>query len=215
MAKRPLDVSAADPKAVPSAAVLPRSALRLRPSAGSIIRRPLKPVLTGPKGKQRPRALLRHERRPLDAYFMKVALREAARAARRGEVPVGAVLVWHNRIIARAGNRVEEKGSALAHAELLVLEAGARQLGWRLCETALYVTLEPCAMCTGALLNARVGRLVFGTPDPARGCCGSACDLTRLPNLFARVRVARPVLSKRCAALLRTFFQQRRAQKRK
>lgn len=191
------------------------SAFRVRPNSGSVIHRSLKKTLVGPKGKKRPCAILRHSRRPLDAYYMREALREALRAAKRGEVPVGAVLVWHNRIIARAGNRVEEKSSALAHAEMLVLEEGAQQAGWRLGEAALYVTLEPCAMCTGALLNARVGRLVFGASDPARGCCGSACDLTRLPNLFSRVHVVSNVLSEPCAALLRDFFQKRRVQKEK
>lgn len=190
-------------------------AFLVRPSTGSVIHRPLKKTLVGPKGKKRPCAILRHSRRPLDAYYMKEALREALRAAQRGEVPVGAVLVRHNRIIARAGNRVEEKGSALAHAEMLVLEEGAQQAGWRLGEAALYVTLEPCAMCTGALLNARVGRLVFGAPDPARGCCGSACDLTRLPNLFSRVHVVSNVLSESCASLLRVFFSKAACAKRK
>ena len=145
--------------------------------------------------------------------WMSLALEEARRAARRGEVPVGAVVVREGRAIARGGNTREGKGSPLGHAELEALSAAARVLGgWRLDGCTLYVTLEPCPMCAGACLGARLEAVVYGAADPAAGCLGSRM------NLFAMdlgpsgppPRIVPGILEEECAALLRDFFQQRR-----
>ena len=111
-----------------------------------------------------------------DEIFMQEALRLAALAASCGEVPVGAVVVRDGEVIGRGYNRRETDGSAIAHAEILAIEEACRTVGsWRLGGCTLYVTLEPCPMCTGAIVNARVERVVYGLKDPAAGCCGKSC----------------------------------------
>jgi tRNA(adenine34) deaminase len=142
---------------------------------------------------------------------MAAALEEAREAAGRGEVPIGAVLVRGGEALAKAGNRRETDRDPTAHAEVLVLREGARRLrSWRLEGCTLYVTLEPCAMCAGAIVLARLPRLVFGAADPKAGFVGSLGDLARDPRLNHRVEVRAGVLAFECGELLRAFFASRR-----
>ena len=142
-----------------------------------------------------------------------MALAEARAAAAAGEVPVGAVVVdGAGEILARAGNRREAEQNPLAHAELLALSAAARAAGsWRLAGATLYVTLEPCAMCAGAIVLARIARLVYGAADPKAGFCGSLGDLVRDPRLNHRAEVLGGVLAEESGALLKGFFAGLRA----
>jgi tRNA(adenine34) deaminase len=139
---------------------------------------------------------------------MEAALDEARAAGAAGEVPVGAVVVSaEGELLARAHNRRETDGDPLAHAELLAIRQAARSVGgWRLVGATLYVTLEPCAMCAGALVLARVARLVYGAPDPKAGFCGSLGDLVRDPRLNHRPEVLGGVLAESSAELLKGFF---------
>jgi tRNA(adenine34) deaminase len=142
-----------------------------------------------------------------DHDWMEEALDEARAAVALGEVPVGAVVVRDGRVIGRGHNRRETDGDPLAHAELIALrQAAAATAGWRLVDCALFVTLEPCAMCAGALVNCRVSRLVYGAADPKAGFCGSLGDLVRDPRLNHRLEVVGGVLAEECGALLRSFF---------
>ena len=139
--------------------------------------------------------------------FMSEALALADKAGELGEVPVGAVVVRGTEIIGRGHNRREVDGNPLAHAELLALrQAADATAGWRVLDSTLYVTLEPCAMCAGALVNSRVTRLVYGAADPKAGFCGSLGDLTRDPRLNHRLEVTGGVLEQECGDLLRSFF---------
>jgi tRNA(adenine34) deaminase len=142
---------------------------------------------------------------------MRLALKEAARAGERGDVPVGAVLARGGQVLAARGNERELRQDPTAHAELLVLrEAAALLGGWRLLETSLYVTVEPCPMCAGALLLARVGELVYGAPDPRGGAAGSVVDLLSGEGFNHRLSVRGAVLADESAALMRSFFGDRR-----
>lgn len=145
--------------------------------------------------------------------FMEIALEEARAAAAAQEVPVGAVLVDENgRILARARNRTIERCDPTAHAEILALRAAAKLLGnYRLLNTTLYVSVEPCVMCMGALIHARVKRLVYGPADPRWGGAGSICDLAHDPRLNHSVEVVAGVLAETGRALLQAFFRARRA----
>jgi len=146
-----------------------------------------------------------------DERWMALAVEEAQAAAAAGEVPIGAVLVRGDRLVARAHNRRETTPDPTAHAEVLVLREGARALGtWRLEGCTLYATLEPCAMCAGAAVLARVPRLVFGARDPKAGFVGSLGDLARDPRLNHRIEVRSGVLEDACGGLLRGFFSARR-----
>jgi tRNA(adenine34) deaminase len=146
-----------------------------------------------------------------DEKFISRAIGLAKKAASCGEVPVGAVLVQDDRIIAEAYNRREELNDATAHAEMLVIrEACALLGGWRLSGCTLYVTLEPCPMCAGAMVQARLDRLVFGTADPKSGAAGTLYDLVRDSRLNHRLEVAGGVLEEECAKMLRDFFRERR-----
>ena len=138
--------------------------------------------------------------------YMRLALEEARLAFDAGEVPVGAVLVCNSEIIARAHNLVEQTQDATAHAELLCLQQGMAKRGTRLGDCTLYVTLEPCAMCAGACVNAKLGRIVFGAFDEVAGCCGSKMDLTDKCFLHS-VEVWGGILEADCKALLSNFFQ--------
>ena len=138
--------------------------------------------------------------------YMRLALEEATLAFDAGEVPVGAVLVCGNEIIARAHNRVEREHDATRHAELLCLQEAMAQRGSRLTDCTLYVTMEPCAMCAGACVNAKLGRLVFGAFDEVAGCCGSKMDLTDHCFLHS-VETWGGILEGECKALLTRFFQ--------
>lgn len=142
---------------------------------------------------------------------MRLALSEARAAAEAGEVPVGAVVVKDGQVIARGRNAPIEGHDPTAHAEIVALRAAARVLGnYRLDGCTLYVTLEPCAMCSGAMLHARLARVVFGTTDPKTGAAGSVLDLFAQPRLNHQTEVARGVLAAECASLLREFFKERR-----
>ncbi len=146
---------------------------------------------------------------------MSQALDLAREAAEMGEVPVGAVVVAGGEVVGRGGNRRETRQDALAHAEILAIEEATRRVGsWRLTGCTIYVTLEPCAMCAGALVNARVDRLVFGAHDPKAGFCGSLGDLARDPRLNHRLQVTSGILEEECGELLRSFFQALRQQAR-
>ena len=146
-----------------------------------------------------------------DEHYMELALELAREAFRRGEVPIGALLVHDEKILARNHNRREELQDATAHAEILVLkEAGARLGTWRLLGTTLYVTLEPCPMCAGALVQARVARLVYGAHDPKGGAAGTLYNIPADPRLNHRLEIKEGVLQEKCAALLQEFFQNRR-----
>ena len=147
-----------------------------------------------------------------DAAFMRVALEHARAAALSGEVPVGAVLVRGEEIIATGGNAPIASHDPTAHAEIAALRRAGRVLGsYRLTDTTLYVTLEPCVMCAAAIVHARVRRLVFGAWDPRAGGAGSSADVFALPGLNHRVDVFGGVLMEDCARLLQEFFAQRRA----
>lgn len=146
-----------------------------------------------------------------DRYFMELALKEAAKAPEIGEIPVGAVLVRHGRVIASAHNLREIRQDPTAHAEMLVIRHAAEQLGtWRLTDTRLYVTLEPCPMCAGAVIQARIARLVFGAWDPKAGACGTLLDIPAERRLNHRVAVTGGVLEAASRELLQTFFRNRR-----
>src|SRR3984957_20259252 len=137
---------------------------------------------------------------------MELALAEARRAGDAGEVPVGAVVLDGDRVIGRAGNRRETAIDPTAHAEILALRQAATELGtWRLSEATVYVTLEPCPMCAGALVAARVGRLVFGATDPKAGACGSLYNLCNDPRLNHELSVTAGVRASECATLLTSF----------
>ncbi len=146
-----------------------------------------------------------------DHIFMKLALDEAQRAYRESEVPVGAVLVHNGKVIAKAHNQMERKGDATAHAELLVIREGARHFNdWRLLGTTLYTTLEPCAMCAGAILLSRVERLVWGAPDLRHGANGSFIDLFKEDHPTHTVQITQGVLAEEASELMKAFFRQRR-----
>jgi tRNA(adenine34) deaminase len=146
-----------------------------------------------------------------DIDYMRQALAQAQQAAALGEVPVGAVLVTGDGVIASGSNRPISGCDPTAHAEIEALRAGARALGsYRLAGTVLYVTLEPCLMCAAAIVHARVRRLVFGAWDPRAGAAGSMLDAFALPGLNHRVDVFGGVLQEECGALLRDFFRERR-----
>ena len=146
-----------------------------------------------------------------DLTYMDEALALAREAAAEGEVPVGCVIVCRGEIIGRGRNRREADKSALAHAELAAIQEACRKLGgWRLWECTLYVTLEPCAMCAGAMVNARLGACVFACPDPRMGAAGSALDVTAFPGMLHPVHVQSGLLADEARALLQTFFRNRR-----
>jgi tRNA(adenine34) deaminase len=148
---------------------------------------------------------------PRDEYLMRLALREAERALEHDDVPIGAVVVHDGEVIAAGANERELRGDPTAHAEVLALREAAAKLGsWRLLDCSLYVTLEPCAMCAGAIILARVPRLVYGAVDPKAGMAGSVLDVLGDPRLNHRPEVAGGLLAEDSAALLQAFFATRR-----
>jgi tRNA(adenine34) deaminase len=148
---------------------------------------------------------------PRDDYFMRLALREAERALEHEDVPIGAVLVRDSEVVAEAHNERELRQDPTAHAETIVLRDAARAAGsWRVLDAVLYVTLEPCAMCAGAIVLARVPRVVFGASDPKAGACGSVLDVLGEPRLNHRPVVAGGLLAQECGELLSAFFASRR-----
>jgi tRNA(adenine34) deaminase len=148
---------------------------------------------------------------PRDEYYMRLALREAERVLEHDDVPIGCVVAHEGEVVAAAGNERELRGDPTAHAEVLALREASRVLGgWRLDGAALYVTLEPCAMCAGAIVLARVPRVVYGTADPKAGAAGSVLDVLSEPRLNHRPEVAGGLLADESAELLRAFFSVRR-----
>lgn len=146
-----------------------------------------------------------------DFYFMSCALELAHRAEAAGEVPVGAVIVKDQQIIAEGWNRPISTQDPTAHAEIVAMRAAAQVLqSYRLLDTTLYVTLEPCAMCAGAMVHARVKRLVFGATDPRAGAAGTILNITQHAALNHRVDIASGIMAEECGAVLRNFFQARR-----
>ena len=147
-----------------------------------------------------------------DAWFMGEALRCALRALEADEVPVGAVIVQENKIIARAWNQVELLQDATAHAEILAITQAEAALGdWRLNHCTLYATKEPCAMCAGAMVQSRIGRVVFGAPDAKSGAAGGALNLLQFPTFNHQCQQKSGVRQEECARLLKQFFQKKRA----
>lgn len=145
--------------------------------------------------------------RPDDRLWMREALVEARRAAEIGEVPIGAVIVLQGEIIGRGHNRREIDRDPLAHAEILAIRQAAERIGgWRLSGCTMYVTLEPCAMCAGALVNSRIDRLVYGAADPKAGYCATLGNLVQDARLNHRLDVTAGVMDEESAAMLRAFF---------
>ncbi len=148
---------------------------------------------------------------PRDEYFMRLAIREAERAPEHEDVPVGALVVHGGEVVGSGHNERELRQDPSAHAEMLALREAARHLGsWRLLDTVLYVTLEPCTMCAGAIVLGRVPRVVYGTADLKAGAAGSVLDVLAEPRLNHRPEVAGGLLAADCAALLVAFFSSRR-----
>lgn len=154
-----------------------------------------------------------------DQLFMKIAIEEAQKAAEIGEVPIGAVIAYKGEVLVRAHNLRETDQSAVAHAELLAIEKACKVLEtWRLEEATLYVTLEPCAMCSGAILLSRIPRVVYGAVDPKGGCAGTFMNLLQDSRFNHQCEVIPGVLAEECGQLLTSFFQEirnrRKAEKR-
>ncbi|HEX3690797.1 MAG TPA: tRNA adenosine(34) deaminase TadA [Solirubrobacteraceae bacterium] len=148
---------------------------------------------------------------PRDEYFMRLALREASRATEHDDIPVGAIVVHDGEVIGAGHNERELREDPTAHAEMIALRAAAQTLSsWRVLDSVLYVTLEPCAMCAGAIVLARVPRVVFGTTDPKAGASGSVLDILAEPRFNHRPQVQAGLLAKECGDMLRSFFASRR-----
>jgi tRNA(adenine34) deaminase len=148
---------------------------------------------------------------PRDDYYMRLALREADRAARHGDVPIGAVIVLDDEVIGAAGNERELRKSPLAHAEMIAIEQAAAYMGsWRLLNTVLYVTLEPCPMCAGAIVQARIPRMVYGATDDKAGAAGTLYNVCQDSRLNHCLDVRGGLLADESIALLRQFFKERR-----
>jgi len=150
----------------------------------------------------------------LDEHFLRLALTEAGRGAEEGEVPIGCLLVKGNRILGRGYNRMESLRDPTAHAEILAIGAACQALeNWRLDGCTLYVTLEPCPMCAGAILNSRIGRIVFGARDKRLGALGSTYDILRDNPLHREVQIKGPAMEEECLAMLQAFFREIRSRK--
>ncbi len=148
---------------------------------------------------------------PRDEYFMRLALREAERALEHDDVPVGAVIVRDGEVIGAGHNERELRNDPTAHAETLALREAAQSLrSWRVLDTVMYVTLEPCAMCAGAIILARVPRVIYATADPKAGAAGSVLDLLDMPQLNHRPQCESGLLAQEAADMLRAFFASRR-----
>ncbi|AIW28398.1 MULTISPECIES: tRNA adenosine(34) deaminase TadA [Bacillus] len=149
-----------------------------------------------------------------DEYYMREAIKEAKKAEAKGEVPIGAVLVLHDEIVARAHNLRETEQRSLAHAEMLAIDEACRRLGtWRLEDAVLYVTLEPCPMCAGAVVLSRVDKVVFGAFDPKGGCTGTLMNLLQEERFNHQAEVVSGVLGEECGEMLSAFFRKLRRQK--
>ncbi len=147
----------------------------------------------------------------IDVFFMRMALREAVFAGDEGEVPIGAVLVRAETVLGKAHNQVERLRDATAHAEILAITQASQALGdWRLTDTTLYVTKEPCPMCAGALALARIPRLVYGIADPQRGGAGTVFQIPNHPGMLHHIKIASGILADECRDVIQQFFRTRR-----
>jgi len=144
-----------------------------------------------------------------DEYYMREALKEAVKAYNRGEVPIGCVIVKDNKIISRAYNLKEKNNDCTAHAEILAIRKASKKLGWRLTDCDIYITVEPCPMCIGAIIQCRINRVAFGTFDPKAGAVGSVLDLTEY-ELNHKVEVASGILKDECEKIIKIFFKELR-----
>lgn len=148
-----------------------------------------------------------------DEKYMKEAIRQAKKAAAIGDVPIGCVIVADDRIIARGYNKRNKNGTVLAHAELLAMSKACKKTGdWRLEECTMYITLEPCQMCAGAIVQARIPRVVIGSMNPKAGCAGSVLNLLEMQEFNHQVEVTRGVLEEECSEMLSAFFRELRKQ---
>ena len=151
-----------------------------------------------------------------DEKFMKEALRQAKKAYAMEETPIGCVLVHEGKIIARGYNKRNKKKNTLAHAEIIVIDKASRVLGdWRLEECTMYVTLEPCPMCAGAIVQARIPKVVIGSMNPKAGCAGSVLNLLQMQQFNHQVEITRGVLEETCSSMLSAFFRELRQRKKK
>ena len=154
------------------------------------------------------------EERRIHEKYMDKAIAQAKRAYANGDVPIGCVIVHDDRIIARGFNKRNLKKTTLAHAEILAIEQASKKLGdWRLEDCTMYITLEPCQMCAGAIVQARMGRVVIGAMNPKAGCAGSILNLLEMSEFNHQVNVERGVLEKECSTMLSEFFKKLRKQK--
>lgn len=150
----------------------------------------------------------------MDKYFMNLALNEAKKARDLGEVPIGAVIVRDERLIANGYNKREMLKNPLAHAEILAINEASKKLdSWRLLNCTMYVTIEPCTMCAGAIVNSRIQRLVIGSMDPKMGACGSVVDLVKNEKFNHRVDLTSGILKDECSKIMRDFFKELRNKK--
>lgn len=161
--------------------------------------------------KEKKEELLRkeqEEQHKLDEYYMKEAMKQAKKAAKLGEVPIGCVIVYENRIIGRGYNRRNTDKSTLSHAEITAIKRASRVMGdWRLEACTLYVTLEPCQMCSGAIVQARIPRVVMGCRNPKAGCAGSILNLLQMPAFNHQVEITEGIREEECSLLLKNFFK--------
>lgn len=149
-----------------------------------------------------------------DEKYMKEAIKQAGKAAAAGDVPIGCVIVHENQIIARGYNKRNARKTTLAHAELIAIEKASKKLGdWRLEECTMYITLEPCQMCAGAIVQARIPRVVVGAMNKKAGCAGSVLNLFQIPAFNHQVEFEQGVLQEECSAILSDFFRQLRLKK--
>ncbi|WP_236908788.1 tRNA adenosine(34) deaminase TadA [Clostridium sp. Cult3] len=150
----------------------------------------------------------------MDEIYMRLALEEAYKALSTYEVPIGAVIVHGDKVIGRGYNRRESTKDPTAHAEIMAIKEASQYLkGWRLMDTTMYVTLEPCAMCAGAIINARIDRVVIGAKDPKGGCCGSIVNLLDNPRFNHKAEVKFGILQDECSSIISNFFKQIRKEK--
>ena len=150
----------------------------------------------------------------MDEKYMKEALKQAKKAYQMGETPIGCVIVYENRIIARGYNRRNTEKSIFAHAEIAAMKKAAKKLGdWRLEGCTLYVTLEPCQMCAGAIVQARIPNIVIGCMNPKAGCAGSILNLLNVPEFNHQVHITSGVLERECSELMSSFFRELRTKK--
>lgn len=147
------------------------------------------------------------QKQKMDQYYMKEAIRQAKKAAAAGDVPIGCIIVMDGKIIARAYNKRNKQKTALGHAELLAIGKASKKTGdWRLDGAVMYVTLEPCQMCAGAIIQARIARVVIGAMNPKAGCAGSILDLLHIKQFNHQAEVTKGILEKECSMLLKEFF---------